>query len=288
VWTTLDLALATGRPVQVVAVLEPPPLVAGAYGFVAPIHAVWNDCRDALLARVRNQIYDVVGRDPGWPIAIHRGSTAVKIAAASESFDAALIVMGLGHHNRIDRALGSETALHTLRAARRPLLAVPTVDTPLPRRAVVGIDFSTASVEAAKLAIELVPSLTSLLLVHVTPRWDLQPKAYAKWRSDYDRALAPALDRVIEELEAPAGVTLTTMISDGKPTPALLSAAKESVADMIVVGSQGLGFLDRMLVGSTASGIIRGAEVAVFALPTAALAAHASAPASEDACTIGT
>jgi len=46
------------------------------------------------------------------------GSPPKIIAQAAEMLDAALIVMGLGKHNVLDRALGGETALHTLRSAR--------------------------------------------------------------------------------------------------------------------------------------------------------------------------
>jgi nucleotide-binding universal stress UspA family protein len=60
---------------------------------------------------------------------------------------------------------------------------------------------------------------------------------------------------------------LTTAIREGKTSRQLLAAAVEYDAELIIVGSRGLGFLDRMLVGSTATAIIRGAHTAVFALP---------------------
>jgi nucleotide-binding universal stress UspA family protein len=268
------LARATKRPVKVVAVLEPPPLVAGEYGFVVPVQTVWEDRRDALLARVRKQIVEVVGRDPEWTIDIRTGDPPTAIADAAESVDAALIVMGLGQHHLIDRALGSETALHTLRAARTPIFAVPPTYAALPKRAVVGVDFGDSGVGSARGALELLPTLTRMLLVHVAPRWDLQPSAYAQWREEYERGVQPALERVTREIDAPPTVTVTSAIREGKTARELLKAADEDVADVIVVGSRGLGFLDRMLVGSTASGIIRGAQVAVFALPLAALPAR--------------
>lgn len=284
-----DLAAATRRPVTVIAVLEPPPIVAGEYGFVVPVESVWEDRRDALLARVRKQIQHVVGCHPEWLIEVRTGNPPRAIAKAAETLNAAVIVMGLGQHHLLDRALGTETALHTLRAARRPVFAVPQTYGALPSRAVVGIDFGDAGVAAAQRALALLPSLTRLALVHVAPHWDLEPTAHAEWRAEYECGMLPALERVIRELDAPSSVTVSIVIRDGKPIKELLKVAEEYEADVIMVGSKGLGFLDRMLVGSTASGIIRGAQAAVFAFPTVALATPAASrvPAEVAACAVG-
>lgn len=269
-----DLSAATGRNVHVIAVLEPPPLVAGEYGFIVPVEDIGEGRRDALVARVRKQLGDVLGNAPQWSLELRSGAPAATIASHAQSEDASVIVMGLGHHQLMDRMFGSETTLHTLRAAHTPVLAVPHNYGGLPERAVVAVDFSGAGLAAAQRALAVLPSLTSIALVHVAPRWDLQPTAYAEWRAEYERGVGPAFDRVVRELEAPAGVEVTTTIREGRTTKELLAAAEENTADVIVVGSKGLGFLDRVLVGSTATGIIRGAPTSVFAFPVLAVAAH--------------
>ncbi len=271
------LSESTRRPVSVVAALEPPPLVTGEYGFVVPVAEVWKDRRDSLLARVQNQIVAVAGPSRDWAIEMRTGNPPSAIAQAAEQLDAALIVIGLGEHNLLDRTFGTETALHTLRNARRPVLAVPVASTLLPNRAVVGVDFSETSVAAARSALTLLPSLTDLELVHVAPRWDLEPAAYAEWRVEYERRLAPPLERVARDIDAPPGVVVTSAIREGKTTRQLLAAAVEYDADLIIVGSKGLAFLDRMLVGSTATSIIRGAQIPVFAFPIAAVGARTRA-----------
>jgi nucleotide-binding universal stress UspA family protein len=100
----------------------------------------------------------------------------------------------------------------------------------------------------------------------------LQPTAYVEWRAEYERDLTPALERVKEQLQLPANVVVRSMLREGKPAKELLKVTEELPAHVIVVGSKGLGLLDRLLVGSTASGIIRGAQNAVFALPLAGIA----------------
>ncbi|MGH7696986.1 MAG: universal stress protein [Gemmatimonadaceae bacterium] len=269
-----QLSEMTGRQVTVIAVLEPPPHVASENGFVVSVDTFWADRRNALHARVRRQILEVAGCDPGWPIEIRTGNPAGTIANAAASLDAAVIVMGLGKQHLLDRAIGSETTLHTLRAACAPILAVPPTFAILPQRAVVATDFGDAAVAAAQEALALIPSLTDLLVLHVAPRWDMQPAAYAQWGEDYRRAVDPAMERVINELDAPFTVTVTREIREGKVTKQLFAAADEFDAQLFIVGSKGLGLLERMLVGSTASGIMRGAQDAVFAFPIAALATH--------------
>jgi nucleotide-binding universal stress UspA family protein len=270
------LSDSTRRPVTVVAVLEPPPLVSGEYAFVVPVAEVWQDRRDVLLARVQKQIEAVAGPTHAWPIEVLTGYPANIIARTAEMLDAALIVMGLGDHGILDRALGGETALRTLRTARRPVLAVPAACNAVPSRAILGVDFSAASVAAAQSALTLLPSLTDVELVHVAPHWDQQPAAYAEWRSEYERRMAAPLTRVIRDIDAPPGVVLTSAIREGNPTRQLLASALEYDADLIIVGSRGLGFLERLLVGSTATGIVRGAQIAVFAYPFVALGEQSS------------
>ncbi|MEW5917671.1 MAG: universal stress protein [Gemmatimonadota bacterium] len=273
VLATAQLAAATRLPVTVVAVLEPPPLVAGEYGFVVPLEDAAEERRDALLARVRKQFTEVLGNDPGWPIDLRSGAPPTTIVQTVDARDATLLVMGLGHHQVMDRLFGSETTLHTLRLSHTPIFAVPQGYTGLPKHAVVGIDFSAAGAAAVREALAVLPTLASLTLVHVAPRWDLQPTAYAEWRSEYERGVGPALERVLRELEAPSHVRVNVAIREGKATQELLAAADEASADVIVVGSKGLGLLDRVLVGSTATGVIRGARRAVFAMPFAAVPA---------------
>jgi nucleotide-binding universal stress UspA family protein len=250
-------------------------MVASEYGFVVPMEDLGDERREGLLARVRHQLSEVTGREVSWPTEIRSGDPATTIARVAQGMNAAVIVMGLGHHQMMDRIFGNETALHTLRAAHTPIFAVPQSYAQLPRRAVCGVDFSGAGMAAAHAALVNLPTLTSITLVHVAPRWDLQPTAYAEWRAEYERGVGPALERVIRELDAPPNVTVTTAIREGKTTKELIAAADEVGADVIVVGSKGLGFLDRVLVGSTATGVIRGTHCAVFAFPILAVDTHA-------------
>lgn len=259
----------TDTRVTVLAVLEPVPLVAADYGLLLPPVDTDNARRDALRARVEELLLECVGKRPNWEVQIKDGDPAAVIARTARESGARLIVLGIGHHDLLDRMFGGETALHTLRMSRVPVFAVAPDFTALPTRLAIALDFSQASIDAARAAIRLLPSASMIYLVHVAPRIELQPAAYQAWMSDYSSGVGPAFERVRSQLEVPAGCVVENITLTGKPTRALLAFAKSAHVDAIVTGSRGAGLLDRILVGSTATGLVRGATCSVLAIPAA-------------------
>ena len=59
-------------------------------------------------------------------------------------------------------------------------------------------------------------------------------------------------------------VDLTTQVSTGAPEQILVETAKEWNADLIVVGSHGRGFWERMLLGSTTDALVHHAPCSVL------------------------
>lgn len=64
-----------------------------------------------------------------------------------------------------------------------------------------------------------------------------------------------------------AGLEVTTAVLDGEPAHAIVTFAKESKADAIVVGTRGKRGAKRFFMGSTADGVLRGAEIPTFVVP---------------------
>jgi len=69
-----------------------------------------------------------------------------------------------------------------------------------------------------------------------------------------------------DELEK-AGVAATTLVAEGRPVEALLEAAKEHEAEMIVVGSHGEGAVSAAFLGSTALKLLHHSDVPVLVVP---------------------
>jgi len=264
------LAHHADTSVTVLAVLEPLPMVAADYGMMIRPAESDQARRQLLFERVKAQVLEAAPSTTGWTVDLRDGDPPSVIARVARELKARLIVIGLGHHELLDRLFGGETALHVLRRSRVPVLAVPPGFKHLPKRAIVATDFSFASVRAARVALDLLDTMSMVYLLHVAPRMELQPEAFAAWMSLYGEGVGPAFERVKAELGLPVGVTVEAITRQGKPSRELLEFARSVQADVIITGSRGAGLVDRILVGSTATGLIRGAHCAVLAVPTPA------------------
>jgi nucleotide-binding universal stress UspA family protein len=223
----------TGAGVVVLAVLEGLPLIAADYGMLIPPIDSDESRRQALQERVRVQVEQANPEGSKWKVEIRDGDPPATIARAARELKARVIVVGLGHHELLDRLFGGETALHALRIARTPVLAVPPDFAHLPRRVVVATDFSVASVKAARKAFSLLDTATMVYMVHVAPRLELQPEAFAAWMSLFGEGVGPAFGRVEAELGLPSTVKVETVARNGKPSREVLDFARSTQADLM-------------------------------------------------------
>jgi nucleotide-binding universal stress UspA family protein len=142
-----------------------------------------------------------------------------------------------------------------------PVWIVPPRVTQLPHRVLLGMDFSRASIRAARLAVGIAGSAAQVDVAHVTPEpvprrgvdtpGPSVPELVMLFDA-LDAALAPLSERVF-------GRTLLR----GEPGPALLECAAARGCDMIAVGSHGryqrspataLGRVARHILSAVADG----------------------------------
>jgi nucleotide-binding universal stress UspA family protein len=76
-----------------------------------------------------------------------------------------------------------------------------------------------------------------------------------------------ALEHVEREAESVLAHRSGTRIVDGPPAPAILTAAKEIPADLIVMGSRGRGAVESFFMGSVTDRVVRQAAIPVLATP---------------------
>lgn len=199
-------------------------------------------------------------------IEVREGSPATVIARVADERDAQLIVLGLGRHDILERVFGDETAIAVARASRVPVLALPDVGMAGPRSAIVGIDFSETSVRAAKVALHLLGESGMLRLVYVVPKTrtvldDVIP------REEEERYLRHRFTQLVGRLSVPSGVAVGEIILDGDAARELLRYAAETGADFVVAGSHGHGFVERLILGSVTTKLLRAAQSAVLIVP---------------------
>lgn len=263
------LAARDGMGVEVLAVVEP------ALGYGPPVNGAvpgHHDVEEAVARRVRDAVRDQVrelgGDAAGWEVVVRIGSIAPTIAREAEARGAALVVLGRRVHEGLGRFLGRETALDVTRLACVPVLAVPPEGGDLPASALVAVDFSEASRDSARTALELLPAGGVLYLAHVS--WSIpgdRVRDGGEWVKTYDDGARTRLDELRRELEAAGRARVRTHLLHGEASPMLLALAEREGVGLVVVGSHGNGFFSRAILGSVATRVFRGARCAVLLRP---------------------
>jgi len=260
---------AFGGPLQLLGVCEPTPGVAAGMD-VLPVPADLDEARRASMVEDLGRVLSISANgDPAWPVDVQMGSPSRVLAIEALRRHASVIVMGIGRHNPLDRLFGTETTLATLRESRVPVLAVGPNFPAYPMHAVVGLDFSVASVQAARLVARLVAPSGRLTLVHVRPRFEHPSVDWQAWDADYGRSLPPLFEQVRAQLDVPGGVIVDTVTVRGDPASSLLSFAQQAHCDLIAVGTQRYSFVERLVVGSVATRVLRASRCGVLAVPSA-------------------
>lgn len=254
------LARRLGASLDVVAVLEPlaplemSPLDMSGMGLMTSpdqYALLDQELRATVSAQLRR--CDLAGAAPAFKV----GSRALQIAEAARTSGAALIVIGLGPHHVIDRALGGETALQLIQIATTPVLAVPADATALPQRVVVATDFTATSIRAARAAATSLVSGDVLELAHVVRNGE----------SGKDRDSGARLRDLATQFAVPPGVEVVAVELQGDPARSLLAYLERTAADMVALGSHGYGLWKRLTLGSVVSKVVRLATTAVLVAP---------------------
>ena len=260
------LARAWGARLRVVLVVEPLPL-PGPHPdpLLQPLVTTPEMLEEARTSAMR-RLETLAPPGIAWTIDVEYGRPSARISEIAQELDASLIVMGLVHHGMLDRLLDGDTALETIRHSRRPVLLVPEGWTSLSRRALFAVDFSPGSMLAAQAGIRLLSDGGSAVLVHVRP--EARAAQHVVFDGDeYERAANQEFDKFIEALDPAAGLIADRVQLRGSVAPVLLSFADTIDADLIVTGTAGAGFVQRMLIGSVATRLIRHSTRALLVVP---------------------
>ncbi len=205
-------------------------------------------------------------------IRVRSGRAAAVLAATAAEVDAGLIVLGGKRHWAVGRWLGSSTSLNLARLTTVPLL-VAAGEPGAIRRVLVAVDLSPAARPAVALAARYAGLLgAELRAIHVMQPLPTLPEmlppvdsaAYYKWSQE-------ALTREVWPLLPPG---IDRLVRHGTPVETILREAAEWPADLLVVGSHGKGWAERLLLGSVTERMLQ-------YLPTSLLVVPVSPPAHE-------
>lgn len=140
------------------------------------------------------------------------------------------------------------------------------------KRILCAVDFSETSGHALDYALQLAADLgADLRVVYVFSIGEIGV-ADDVLQLDPDTVidLQERLRHRLEEMlgkHANPGVEVESLIIQGEPAHQIAAAAADLHADLIVIGTHGRGRLERLLLGSVAEKVLRGAPVAVLSVP---------------------
>ncbi len=264
--TAAVIARARRCPLHVVSVLPP---FASCY--MEPGKEQSKANTDELRIRLRGSVIRTMltaaRADDGWTYEVVMGRPAKAIARIAEDRCADLIIVGRREHGIMDRIVEGETTLQVMRLSPVPVLAV-SADCDSLQSVVVATDFSTASERAAKVALELLGKSGTLYLVHVEPPVELLPGGFARvGDARYPGDVVTWFRRFIESINPRPGLIVETTVLNGKPVPAILEFAERVGASMIAAGVHSHTRMERFLLGSVSTGLVRNARCPVLVAP---------------------
>ncbi|WP_435062758.1 universal stress protein [Halobaculum sp. EA56] len=231
--------------------------------------------------------------------AVREGRVVAELLAHAGETDADLIVVGTHGRGGARRALLGSVAEKLIRTADVPVLVVPAAvresegagrewgpDT----RVLLATDGSDAAAPAERVGVGLAGALGArLVAVSVVDEPGtvanvggglLTEETIAAVRRALDEGADEAVGRVLDRASE-AGVDAEGEVIGGEPSRAIRGYAADTDADLIVVGTHGRGGIRRIVLGSVAERVVRGADRPVLVVPAAAGTLAEDEPAAE-------
>ena len=256
---------ADARCVLVYAVPE-----VWAPGGMAPL-ANSADIFDRLVSDLREQLAREVGAEV--PEAVRQtlvarpGRPGVVLDEIVREYGASLVVVGGRHHGALARGLGGSTAHHLVRTSPAPVLVVAASGR-LTQRILVATDVFAAAGPTLSIARRYADLLDARLrVVHVVESAKYPPvvplsldegEFETRSRAEFERLVESELSRVPPD---------DRVIRRGRPDEEIAEEVAAWRADLVVVGSHGKGWIDRLLIGSTTERLLNRLPTSLLVVP---------------------
>ncbi|MBQ8699287.1 MAG: universal stress protein [Schwartzia sp.] len=129
----------------------------------------------------------------------------------------------------------------------------------------VSLDGSEISERACAKAVELAAAMKSKLVFLYVANVN-QLAVHSCLSSELLEAVNKAGDVILTHAEenAPEGVETERVLETGSPAPTIVDVAEEIGADLIVMGSRGLGLVKGVFLGSVSQYVVENAKCAVM------------------------
>lgn len=194
---------------------------------------------------------------------------AYAIADRAKEIGADLVVVGTHGHTGIKRVVLGSVAEHAVKLSPCSVLTVKDGALAEPAKCiVVGVDFSEGASDALETAVDLAQEFGAVL--HLVHALDLRipfvtPYEVSVPDNVIERAHSEAVAKLEEMAQGITGVDVVKHeVRSAPPSFALIDAAADHEADLVITGSRGLTGLKHMVLGSVAERTLRGAPCSVW------------------------
>jgi len=248
--------------IHAVAFVRPPGSIAGVLG----TDELGDRTMSTARARVIQGLTGAVGPATLGRLMVAPGRAAVVLKRAARDLKATLIVLGGKHHTRFERWIAGSTAIDVVRTTDLPVL-VAAKPGPSPARILAAVDMSAAAaaptIAMAERAadffgaeLKVLSVLEPLPVLPDVPNYDLG--AYYAMLEDH-------LTRDIWPLVRRTGTRKVTRY--GMPVEEIRREALEWDASLVVIGSHGKDWVDRVLIGSVTEHLLNELPTSLLVVP---------------------
>ena len=266
------LAEAHGAALHVVHVVPALPVASGRL-LITP------ELARAFVEAAEERLEEAVGgwREGGLEVVGHveTGSADEGIVEVAQRVNADALVLSTRGHSGLRNLLSGSIARRVVRRSPCPVLTVhPESLGPVtsPATVLAAVDFSSHSLAAVRNALALLPPARGARLRILHARYlpvGLEIYGYGS-SAELTGALAENREEVAARLEELAqtlrrpGLEVDTRLVQGFPDAAILSEAQAVGADLVAMGTQGLGGVERWILGSVAERVVQQASCPVL------------------------
>lgn len=202
---------------------------------------------------------------------VRSGRPAVVLRDVAQELEADLIVLGGKHHSALSRWVGGSTAVDAVRSGGLPVLVTAQrADDMAFRRVIAAVDTSEAAAPTAALARAVAAALGAELIALsvIEPARVLPGVTAPLTEAEHSHRVARVLEQRVWPLFGMGGAETLTRI--GHVVDVIQQTAAQRGADLVVVGSHGKGWRERLLLGSVTERLLNHLPTSLLVVPVEA------------------
>ena len=266
--SAITLAEHTKASLYILHVVEPYPLYQKMRFPSVPTETLLQE----VVLKMQAQLSDMVKRPPLARLQtttdVVVGKPFLELIRTCQRFQGDLLVVGTSARGK-NRFLGS-TGERVLRKAQVPVLITKREFSTVPQTILVPTDFSTYSTTAVQEAISLARSFSArVVFLHVIDLQYIYPSVVGGEPMMIPPVTAEDLEPEWQEFAKSLsleGVIWEKRTEEGRAATKIAEIAKETGAELIVIGTHGRTGIPHILLGSVAESVLRLAECSVLTI----------------------